>query len=74
MGRVIEKKVSVASKRNAYTPEQLKQLFKLADKYGKNDIRYWLIMIGRYTGARMNEICQLKPEDVTSTAIHIRGE
>jgi integrase len=22
----------------------------------------------------MNEICQLKPEDVTSTAIHIRGE
>mgnify|MGYP005987148379 CR=1 FL=1 len=72
--RVTEKKVSVTGKRNAYTPEQLKQLFKLAEKYGKNDIRYWLIMIGRYTGARMNEICQLKPEDVTSTAIHIRGE
>lgn len=72
--RVIEKKVPVASKRNAYTPEQLKQLFKLADKYGRNDIRYWLIMIGRYTGARMNEICQLKPEDITTEAIHIRGE
>jgi integrase len=71
---VVEKKVSVASKRSAYTPEQLKQLFKLADKYGKNDIRYWLIMIGRYTGARMNEICQLKPEDVTKEAIHIRGD
>ena len=37
-------------------------------------MRYWLIMIGRYTGARMNEICQLKPEDVTAEAIYIRGD
>jgi len=31
-------------------------------------------MIGRYIGARMNEICQLKPIDITAEAIHIRGE
>ncbi len=31
-------------------------------------------MIGRYTGARMNEICQLKAEDITKDVIHIRGE
>ena len=31
-------------------------------------------MIGRYTGARMNEICQLKPNDVTYEAIYIRGD
>ena len=72
--KVIEKKRNIADERKAYTPEQLKQLFKLADKYGKNDKRYWLIMIGRYTGARMNEICQLKPEDITVDTIHIRGD
>jgi len=72
--KVIEKKKNIAEGRKAYTPAQLKELFKLSDSYGKNDRRYWLIMIGRYTGARMNEICQLKPEDITSEAIHIRGE
>lgn len=72
--KVIEKKVSVANKRNAYTYDQMSTLFQFANKYGNKDIRYWLIMIGRYTGARMNEICQLKPNDVTVTAIHIRGD
>ncbi|MCJ8320194.1 MAG: site-specific integrase [Colwellia sp.] len=72
--KVIEKKKNISEGRKAYTSEQLKELFKLAERYGNNDIRYWLIMIGRYTGARMNEICQLKPEDVTTDVIHIRGE
>ena len=72
--RVLEKKKNIAEGRKAYNPEQLKMLFKFANKYGKNDMRYWLIMIGRYTGARMNEICQLKAEDITSDVIHIRGD
>ncbi len=72
--RVLEKKKNIAEGRKAYTPAQLKELFKLADSYGKSDRRYWLIMIGRYTGARMNEICQLKPDDITSEAIYIRGK
>lgn len=72
--KVIEKKKSISEGRKAYTPDQLKELFNFADRYGKSDMRYWLIMIGRYTGARMNEICQLKPEDVTSEVIHIRGD
>jgi len=72
--KVIEKKKGIAEGRKAYTRAQLKELFKLADRYGNNDRRYWLIMIGRYTGARMNEICQLKPKDITREAIHIRGE
>jgi len=72
--KVMEKKTSQASKRNAYNPEQLAELYKLADKYGNKSIQYWLIMIGRYTGARMNEICQLKPKDITAGAIHIRGD
>jgi integrase len=72
--KVVEKKVSASSKRNSYTKGQLKTLFQLADKYGKDNMRYWLIMIGRYTGARMNEICQLKPSDITSVSIFIRGD
>ncbi|WP_157826707.1 site-specific integrase [Colwellia sp. 12G3] len=72
--KVIEKRTSSASKRKAYTKEQLDVLFKFADKYGNKSIQYWLIMIGRYTGARMNEICQLKPSDITAEAIHIRGD
>ena len=72
--RVIEKKKSISEGRKAYSSEQLKTLMSFTKQYGKNDRRYWLIMIGRYTGARMNEICQLKPEDITSEVIHIRGK
>ncbi|MGB2740593.1 MAG: site-specific integrase [Cognaticolwellia sp.] len=72
--KVIEKKAPIASQRNAYSKEQLEKLYKFANQFGNKDKRYWLIMIGRYTGARMNEICQLKPCDVTAEAIHIRGD
>lgn len=72
--KVIEKKKNISEGRKAYTPLQLKELFKLADSYGRGDRRYWLIIIGRYTGARMNEICQLKPEGITEDVIHIRGD
>lgn len=38
--KVIEKKKNISEGRKAYTPAQLKDLFKLADSYGKNDRRY----------------------------------
>lgn len=72
--KVIEKKRNISEGRRAYTSAQLKVLFKFADSYGKNNMHYWLIMIVRYTGARMNEICQLKPKDITKEIIHIRGD
>lgn len=72
--KVIEKQVAISSRRNAYSRGQLKTLMKLADGYGNTDRRYWLILIARYTGARMNEICQLKPNDITAEFIHIRGD
>lgn len=71
--KVIEKRVNVSSLRNSYNKDQLKTLLKLADSFGNKDRRYWLILIARYTGARMSEICQLKPDDVTKDLIHIRG-
>lgn len=57
--------------RRAYTPEQLKVLFKFADSYDKNNMRYWLIRLASCTGTIMNEICQFKPENITSEAIYI---
>ena len=38
--KVIEKKKNISEGSKAYTPAQLKDLFKLADSYGKNDRRY----------------------------------
>jgi integrase len=68
------KKRPPSSFRKAYTSEQLEVLYKLANNYGNQDKRYWLIMLARYTGARMNEICQLTAGDISNEAIHIRGE
>jgi len=39
--KVIERKKNISEGRKAYTPIQLKKLFKFADSYGKNDRRYW---------------------------------
>lgn len=72
--KVLEKKKTISQQKKAYTKEQLEVLMKFANQFGKHDKRYWLVMIGRYTGARVNEICQLKPEDVTFDVIHIRGD
>lgn len=72
--KVLEKKVPISKQRKAYSKEQLEVLMKFTNQFAKNDKRYWLIMIGRYTGARMNEICQLKPKDITEEVIHIRGD
>lgn len=72
--KVVVKKKPQSQQRNAYTKEQLQALMALANKQGNNSCKYWLILIARYTGARMNEICQLKPEDITDNSIYIRGE
>ena len=72
--KVALKKKPIAEQRNSYTVEQLKMLMALANKQGNKSCKYWLILIARYTGARMNEICQLKPSDITTDSIHIRGE
>jgi len=56
-----------ARKQRAFREEELKRLFegseyaKLAKEPGR-DAEYWLPLIGLYTGARVNEICQLNPQ------------
>lgn len=55
------------SKQRAFTPSELKRLFEGEEMLGfaadKNLAhRFWLPHIGLFTGARVNEICQLNPQ------------
>ena len=54
-------------KQRAMTPEELCQLFEGTEmrEFAKDTTKhhmYWLPHIGLYTGARINEICQLNPQ------------
>lgn len=53
--------------RNSYTKSDLKKMFN-SDQYiqggHKQQSHFWVPLIGLYTGARLNEICQLQVKDV----------
>jgi len=53
--------------REVYKPDDLKKLFH-SEMYLNNSFKfpwqYWLPLIGLYTGARIEEICQLQIEDI----------
>ena len=53
--------------RQSFTTDQLNQIFK-APEYtedkAKESYQFWLPILGLYTGARMNELCQLQLKDV----------
>lgn len=57
--------------RQPFTPEDLNLVFNISD-YVKHQYHhpyyYWLPLMMRYTGARMNEICQLRTSEVVITA------
>lgn len=55
------------SKQRAFTTEELKRLFEGPEMkdFAADPSRahcYWLPLVGLYTGARVNEICQLNPQ------------
>lgn len=54
-------------KQRAFNPEELKRLFEGSEMaaYAKDSTQahcFWLPHIGLYTGARVNEICQINPQ------------
>ncbi|MFA0132194.1 tyrosine-type recombinase/integrase [Vibrio splendidus] len=60
-----EAKVSAA--KNAYSSQQLKQIFGSSIFTHRNfnhSYQYWLPILGMLTGARLNELCQLYKEDI----------
>ena len=72
---------SARSERSPFTDDDLKLLFGTAlykDKVYAHDWQYWLPLLGLYTGARLEELCQLKVRDFKVTDgchyIDIHGE
>ncbi|WP_087022970.1 site-specific integrase [Thaumasiovibrio subtropicus] len=58
----------VSKQKNAYSPEQLSSIFSneiFTKKVYKHNYQYWLPILARLTGARINELCQLRKEDIT---------
>lgn len=59
-------RVELDSKQRAMKPEELKRLFEGREyqafaKSPEDAHKYWLPLVGLYTGARVNEVCQINP-------------
>lgn len=61
-GMGVKETTSPMDRRPAYTLNDLKRLHIAL--HGVKDWKRWVILIGRYTGMRQNEICQLYQNDV----------
>lgn len=61
-GLIQKDKKAAASKRVSYTSSQIKRLIMSIKQLP--DWKQWIILIGRYTGMRANEICQLYHDDI----------
>lgn len=78
-GMRIKQRVKASAGRSRFTEDDLKVLFS-TDVYARRDddkpYKYWLPLLGLYTGARMNELCQLYADDIVNIngidCIHIR--
>ncbi|MDF2182840.1 site-specific integrase [Neptuniibacter sp. CAU 1671] len=79
-GLKINLRGKVSEQRARYTNEELKKLFegiKSAKQDDRKPYREWLPLLGLYTGARLNELCQLYLDDVAVIngihCLHIRA-
>lgn len=57
------KKKNVSRERLPFSQSDIDRLFGYSGKY-KKQYQKWLLLLGYYTGARINEICQLHISDV----------
>jgi integrase len=67
-GLQLRDKRKPSEKRDVFTKEDLQMLFRDSKEYGNDGHRkaanFWVPLLGLYTGARMEELCQLLIEDV----------
>lgn len=56
--------------RSVYTCEDIKKIVSNLPKAAEYPERYWIPLIGLYSGLRLNEICQLHIEDVIEIEGH----
>lgn len=78
-GLRVKQRGKVSEERSAFTEADLRVLFdktRYASADGPKPNQYWLPLLGLYTGARLNELCQLRLEDVVVVngidCLHIR--
>ena len=78
-GLKVKQRVKVSSFRHRFRDADLESVFDLAHypvKDQKYPYRYWLPYLGLFTGARLNELCQLYLDDFVTIkglqCIHIR--
>ncbi|WP_318517636.1 site-specific integrase [Photobacterium leiognathi] len=65
--KIIKKKKFQEKKRFPFNDEQLKCIFSMKEYQAHNYLHpyyYWIPLISRYSGSRLNEACQLHVEDI----------
>ncbi|MFE1815934.1 tyrosine-type recombinase/integrase [Metapseudomonas otitidis] len=79
-GLRVKQRGKVSEERSVFTEEELRRLFSTevyASAGTKKPNQYWLPLLGLYTGARLNELCQLYLDDVVTIngvdCLHIRA-
>tara|TARA_R110001599_G_scaffold28026_2_gene97491 strand:+ start:68 stop:1333 length:1266 start_codon:yes stop_codon:yes gene_type:complete len=62
----IKNPVRVSSYRDVFTPREVALIFEKTSHYreSKQNFKYWLPRLAYYTGARLNELCQLCKQDI----------
>ena len=60
------KKNDGAMERKAFTPEDVARLYEAAKATKKRETLTDLILLGAYTGARIEELCQLQAQDIVT--------
>lgn len=61
--KIIEKK-RADEERNAYSLDDINKIVSVLPSLGSKPERYWIPLIGLYSGMRLNEICQLYVSDI----------
>lgn len=79
-GLRVKQRGKVSEERSVFTEEDLRRLFSkevYASVSSSKPNQYWLPLLGLYTGARLNELCQLYLDDVVTIngvdCLHIRA-
>lgn len=70
-GLTFSTKGAPSPRKRTYTPRQIEQLLngpvytlKAPPRWRLNDYRFWLPLLGLYSGARLSELCQLQLGDI----------
>ena len=73
-GRQLKRTKNVHEDRERFTLSEVSVLLSNLEPNEKKPHRYWLPILGYYTGARLNELCQLHCRDVYDGVIDINED